>query len=254
MYDGIIAGQPVLPTPATPNHATLSEAAMAVDQSTRVCSKCRQALPLTMFSRRGDGYAYYCKPCHKAYAKAHYAGHYRQIALQKTKEWREKNRERRLETYRRYYELNKERLIRESVERRRNNPKWGKEVWTRWRMKNLDHARAIEAAYRERNREICNARIREWKAKNKARLAEYSRRRQAAQLGATPKWANIEAIRAFYVEAERRRLETGQDWHVDHIVPLISKEVCGLHCEANLQILPGKENLSKNNRRWPDMP
>jgi hypothetical protein len=42
--------------------------------------------------------------------------------------------------------------------------------------------------------------------------------------------------------------------HVDHIVPLVSKFVCGLHCEANLQLLPGPENQRKGNRVWPDMP
>lgn len=47
---------------------------------------------------------------------------------------------------------------------------------------------------------------------------------------------------------------TGIDYQVDHIVPLRSPIVSGLHCEANLRVITATENAQKGNMLWPEMP
>lgn len=78
--------------------------------------------------------------------------------------------------------------------------------------------------------------------------------RMRQQVMATPGWAERSAMLAVYVEARRISAETGIKHHVDHIVPLQSKLVCGLHCNTNMRIIPSRENLKKKNVWWPDMP
>lgn len=79
-------------------------------------------------------------------------------------------------------------------------------------------------------------------------------RRRATKHGATPMWANLDAIKMVYKLARAITEQTGIKHHVDHVVPLQSKFVCGLHVEVNLQVIPWLENFRKANRRWSDMP
>lgn len=125
---------------------------------------------------------------------------------------------------------------------------------TGWRKADPTKARINEAKYREKNREVCNERIAEWKRRNLEKLAEYSARRKSQQLLAMPKWADESKIADFYKQAQELKDDRGKTYHVDHIVPLISPVVCGLHWEGNLRIVSPAENTKKTNRHWPDMP
>lgn len=77
--------------------------------------------------------------------------------------------------------------------------------------------------------------------------------RRAAEEQATPPWANQDKIRKICEATAALQAAAGIKYHVDHIVPLRGKTVCGLHCEANLQALPALDNIVKGHRKWPDM-
>jgi 5-methylcytosine-specific restriction endonuclease McrA len=68
---------------------------------------------------------------------------------------------------------------------------------------------------------------------------------------ATPVWLNqtqIKEIEHYHWLARDLEIVSGEKYHVDHIVPIKGKLVCGLHVPWNLQILPSDINLSKGNR------
>ena len=90
--------------------------------------------------------------------------------------------------------------------------------------------------------------------KKRNRVLRVGRNRQA-----TPKWLNPEQkqqIVDIYEHMRDCRAVTGEDYHVDHIVPLGGENICGLHVPWNLQVLPAYVNISKSNKvlPWTDPP
>lgn len=110
---------------------------------------------------------------------------------------------------------------------------------------------AAKARYRERNREVLRAAGREYMKANGDKRAASLAKYRAAKLQATPKWASPDAMKAIYKESRRLTVSTGIKHHVDHVIPLVSNEVCGLHVEWNLKIITARENQVKGNRDWP---
>ena len=97
------------------------------------------------------------------------------------------------------------------------------------------------------------ARMSKWWRENRPKANAYWTQRRAAKLSATPSWNNSFFVEQAYELAEWRTQITGIRWNVDHIVPLISPKVCGLHVHANLQVIPEAANFRKSNKHWPDM-
>lgn len=151
----------------------------------------------------------------------------------------EKEREWQKEYMKKYYAANKEKM---------------KERARKWYADNKERALANVDRWTASNPEKVKASSIKWNKNNKDRRNAAWMKRHAAKLQATPQWANAEKIAEFYAAADFLGMVTGEWYHVDHIVPLLSKKVCGLHCEQNLRVLPQSDNIRKGNRHWPDMP
>lgn len=138
------------------------------------------------------------------------------------------------------------------------NPEKHKQFVRAWYQANIDKAREYRSSYYAANRDKYRTLIKAWTIANAERLkpvvAKYAADRRSKKLKATPSWANAAAVEALYVESKRLSDTTGIKHDVDHIVPLRSKFVCGLHVENNLRVIPAAVNRSKSNRHWPDMP
>ena len=120
-----------------------------------------------------------------------------------------------------------------------------------WRKKNPAAAAASAAKWHKGNRVKCRAYFTAWVKANPAKWNARVSQRRAAKIQATPGWANQGYIEDVYRKAAIFTKRDKLPWHVDHIVPLKSALVCGLHCEDNLQVIRGPENVAKSNQHWP---
>ena len=90
-----------------------------------------------------------------------------------------------------------------------------------------------------------------WKANNKTQVLADNKVRRRKHRDATPPWLTRKQkseIRQLYQIAITMTQTTGEQYVVDHIVPLRSHEVCGLHVPWNLRVITQEENLKKSNK------
>lgn len=187
-------------------------------------------LPKTRAEAKTLGAAYYFtgEPCKH--------GH---IAPRKTKgacveclkvEWEKSNRTR-AEYFRQYNQ-------REEVKERKHE----------WYQENRDQvvsAAATRPAHVKR--EYQNA----WKERNLVWVRADTKARRRKHREATPPWLSRQQksqIRELYKMAITMTKTTGEQYVVDHIVPLRSDAVCGLHVPWNLRVITQEENLKKSNK------
>lgn len=133
----------------------------------------------------------------------------------------------------------------------------------RWRMENLDDATAkqklwlsnnpervlvIKKKWRDANKEYHRLQGKKWREQHPERAKAQVNARRGFLKKAQPQWADTGKIQEFYLIASKLTKETGISHHVDHIIPLLGKQVSGLHVETNLQVIPAHENQVKSNK------
>ncbi len=132
-----------------------------------------------------------------------------------------------------YRAANKDRLNARISAWAKANPDKGRERTARYRAANPDADRESYLRAKQRDHGAINARL----------AVKRARKRNA-----TLPYANHFLIAEAYRLAKLREEVTGGRWEVDHIVPLTSPKVCGLHVEWNLRVITRRMNRSKGNK------
>lgn len=184
------------------------------------CLECQSFKPLDRFHKRSrskDGFHHYCKDCCKQYYQNN----------SKTRKLYSKN----------YRSANADIISSKMKKHYSDNVDYYKELRHTYYLTNKTQINSYNSSYRRENRGICNA------AQTRYRLAKKK---------ATPKWLSqvqLEEIKEYYNLAQDLAWlnEDCKAFHVDHIVPIQGKIVCGLHVPWNLQLLPSDTNFKKSN-------
>lgn len=204
----------------------------------KTCTRCGETKSLDdfgSFKRSLDGYKPWCKYCTKVYNKQ-----YRQSNLEKLKakhlEYCRENREKRLGYDKERYKKNREELI---------------AYQKFYRVEKRKQISAYKKQYYRDNKTAIQEKVRKRRTLSPEKIASQNARYRAKKRQATPSWLtedHLKEIDTFYWLARDLRVTTGENYEVDHIVPLTSNIVCGLHVPWNLQILPSDINSSKRNK------
>ena len=189
----------------------------------KVCLVCNNSKPLSEFYKRvdsPDGYRNDCKECRKATSlKNHYENHEQRKAKLK--------------------QIHADRLL--------SNPNYYAEYYAKYKDAELSRSKQ----YYQDNIEERRAKQRHWSKTNRGIANALSKRYKLKKANATPLWLTPEQLynmQCTYKVAAQLSETSSQKWHVDHIVPIRGKDVCGLHVPWNLQVLPAKMNMQKGNR------
>lgn len=193
---------------------------------------------------------------------------------EKNRAWRAANKERVAQYNAQYKAEHKEEIRASAALWKEKNNELIRTKQKQWREDHKEHKQRYAKEYQAANRERELARMKEYReqpeiqTRRKTYAAQYNRLKRTARTAAEQerKANKKQAIPGWFSEfdalvmleaadlCQLRAKTTGIKWHIDHIVPLVSSRVCGLHIGCNIQVIPAVENQAKGNRHWPDMP
>ncbi len=212
------------------------------NKEVKKCSKCKAYKGLFSFGKckyAKCGLKSQCTDCRKSYNQnnkesiSEYKKNYRiknkEIIANKAKERYILDKESISEYKKNYYQKNKNQIKQRVRKNKEQLCKENREKYLELRrqeyIKNKDRYLAYAKKY---NKEHPDSR-RCWESK-----------RRAQKLNATMSGFD-ENIKKIYKNCPKGH-------HVDHIIPLVNKKVCGLHVPWNLQYLTSEDNLRKSNK------
>lgn len=200
----------------------------------KTCSKCRENKFAAAFApdrRASDGLQSQCRDCQRL--------------------WKKSNAEMLRAADRERYAANAPHLRQVKLAAYHADAEHRKKVSRAWKKANSHKVRESWQQYSKANRQAVAEYRRKYYAQNRELYLAHAAARRSAKERATPPWFNDDMnglVREAYALARQRRELLGGQWHVDHIVPIRGKQVCGLHVPWNLQVILAQENLRKGNR------
>ena len=226
---------------------------MALPIKIKFCPSCNQDLPSTEYTKnksRFDGLCYQCKKCAVKWTK-----NYRAREPEKAKSYFIKRDEIKFSEYR-VHKANKKlatdngeiSFVGKECKNCGKRERYTKSSRCIQCMNARNAERMSDHEYRKKVNELAKEARSKDRKKYNARMGHINSARRA-KFALHKNLLNADQI----LQMENFYLNRPDGHSVDHIVPITSKYVCGLHVPWNLQYLPELENKSKGNRWWPDM-
>lgn len=235
---------------------------------TKICTKCKIEQKIEHFYKKTsnkDGRTSHCKTCTQNTQKEFYKKNSERIRA-KTKEYVQNNQTQVKQARRDRYNNNREDIkaqikryrkehqenVRQTKSKYYNaNKEYISQHGKTYRLNNQVKLKKTKDRYVSENHELILARQQVHRRENPGRFNAYNAKRRMSKLQRTPKWSNMEEIKNIYELSSYFQNTFHIKYNVDHILPLQSKFVSGLHVVENLQIISKKENNFKYNTFVP---